>query len=249
MTTAHSGSGDLNRSLELLWQGKEPASRGPKPGLTLERIVTAGVELADREGLDALSMRKVAAELEVGTMSLYRYVPGKGELLDLMLDHVNGPPEALEEHRGKDWRGTLELMAHGTWQLYLSHPWLLQVNQSRPILGPNALGTLDFALAGLGDLDLTGREKVAVILAVNHYVTGTARTYVLQQQVIHESGITDDEFWAAQEPTLNQAMASGNYPEISQLPEDAFSIGGDEALEFGLKSLLDGLEALIARRA
>ncbi|MGH4016587.1 MAG: TetR/AcrR family transcriptional regulator C-terminal domain-containing protein [Pseudonocardiaceae bacterium] len=178
-------------------------------------------------------------------MSLYRYVPGKGELLDLMLDHVNGPPEALEEHRSKNWRHTMELVARGTWQLYLNHPWLLQVNQSRPILGPNALAGFDFALAGLDGLGLTGREKVAVILAVDHYVTGTARTYVLQQQAIQETGITDDEFWAAQEPTLIQAMASGNYPEIAQLPDDAFSIGGEEALEFGLQPLLDGLEAVI----
>ncbi len=245
MTTAHSGSGDLSRSLELLWQGKEPASRGPKPGLTLERIVSAAVGLADREGLAALSIRKVAAELDVGTMSLYRYVPGKAELLDLMVDHVYGSPKALEEGRGKDWRATMELVARGTWELYLSHPWLLQINQSRPILGPNALAGLDFALAGLDGLGLTGREKLAVILAVDHYVTGTARTYVLQQQVVRETGITDEEFWTAQEPTLNRAMASGDYPEMSRLPEDTFTIGGEEALEFGLKSLLDGLEAVI----
>ncbi|MGH3906267.1 MAG: TetR/AcrR family transcriptional regulator [Pseudonocardiaceae bacterium] len=248
MTSAHSGSGDLSRSLELLWRGKEPAGSGPKPGLTLERIVTAAVELADREGLAALSMRKVAAELDVGTMSLYRYVPGKGELLDLMLDHVNGPPRALDEHRGKDWRRTMGLVARGTWQLYLDHPWLLQVNQSRPILGPNALAGFDFALSALDGLGLTGREKVAVILAVDHYVTGTARTYALKRQVIQETGITDEEFWGAQEPVLTKAMASGNYPEIAALPEDAFSIDGAEALEFGLTPLLDGLEAFITSK-
>jgi len=231
--------------MELLWQGREPAGRGPKPGLTLERIVAAAVEVADREGLAALSMRKVAAELDVGTMSLYRYVPGKGELLDLMLDHVNGSPEALEQHRGKDWRSTMELVARGTWQLYLSHPWLLQVNQTRPILGPNVLGAFDFALASLDGLGLTGREKVAVILAVDHYVTGTARAYVLHRQIIQESGISDEDFWATQEPLLNEALATGDYPEVSRLPEDAFNIGGEEALEFGLKSLLDGLEAII----
>lgn len=248
MTTAHSGSGDLNRSLELLWQGKEPANRGPKPGLTLERVVSAAVGLADREGLAALSMRKVAAELDVGTMSLYRYVPGKAELLDLMLDHVYGPPEALTDGRGKDWRTTMELVARGTWELYLDHPWLLQVNQSRPILGPNALAGLDFALAGLDGLALTGREKMAVILAVDHYVTGTARTYVLQQQVVRETGITDEEFWTTQAPILNQAMASGDYPEVARLPEDAYSIDGEEALKFGLTSLLDGLETVIDRK-
>ena len=248
MTTAHSGSGDLHRSLELLWRGKEPTGSGPKPGLTLERIVAAAVALADREGLAALSMRKVAAELDVGTMSLYRYVPGKGELLDLMLDHVNRPSPTLQEHRGKDWRHTMELVARGTWQLYLDHPWLLQVNQFRPILGPNALAGFDFALAALDGLGLTGREKVAVILAIDHYVTGTARTYVLRRQVVQETGISDEEFWGAQASVLTEAIASGNYPEIAALPEDAFTIDGEEALEFGLHPLLDGLAAFIERK-
>lgn len=248
MTTAHGGGGDVSRSLELLWQGREPASRGPKPGLTLERVVAAAVALADREGLDAVSMRRVATELEVGTMSLYRYVPGKGELLDLMLDEVYGPPDALAEHRGKPWRATMELMAQGTWELYLAHPWLVQVTQVRPLLGPNALSGKEFALAGLDGVGLSGQEKLAVIMAIDHYVTGTARTFVLQQQVTEQSGITDEEFWAAQEPILEQAMGSGDYPELARLPEDAFGIGAEEALAFGLGPLLDGLEALIARR-
>lgn len=248
MTTAHSGSTDVSRSIELLWQGKEPAGRGPKPGLTLTQIVVAAVELADREGLAALSMRRVAAALDVSPMSLYRYVPGKGELLDLMLDHVNGSPDELEQHRGGGWRIVLELVARGTWELYLEHPWLLQVNQARPILGPNGLAGFDFALVSLDGLGLTGREKVAVILAVDHYVTGTARTYVLRDQAARDSGISDEEFWAAQEPILTEAMASGRYPAVAGLPDDAFTIDGTEALEFGLTPLLDGLEMFICGR-
>jgi len=248
MTTERSGSGDISRSLELLWQGKEPAGHGPKPGLTLSQVVAAAVELADQEGLAALSMRRVAAALEVSPMSLYRYIPGKSELLDLMLDHVYGPADELEGHRGAGWRTILELVARATWELYLDHPWLVQVNQARPILGPNGLAGFDFALAGLDNLGLTGREKVAVILAVDHYVTGTARTYVLREQVARESGIDDEEFWAAQEPILTQAMASGNYPEVAALPEDAFAIGGAEALEFGLRQLLDGLDTFICAK-
>ncbi|CAN5343743.1 TetR/AcrR family transcriptional regulator [soil metagenome] len=249
MTTAHSGSGDLSKSLELLWRGKEPAGRGPKPGLSLTAIVAAAVTLADRDGLAAVSMRNVATELGVGTMSLYRYLPGKGELLDLMLDHVEGPPEALAEHRGKDWRATMEFVARGSWELYVSHSWLLQVNQSRPILGPNALAGFEFCLAGLDGLGLTGREKVAMIMALDHYVTGTARRFVNHQQLVRESGITDEEFWAAQAPLLEQAMASGRYPELAGLSEDAFGMGGAEALEFGLGPLLDGLQAWLDTRS
>ncbi|WP_028922723.1 TetR/AcrR family transcriptional regulator [Pseudonocardia acaciae] len=248
MTTVQSGSGDLSRSLELLWRGREPMSRGPKPGLTLERLVAAAVALADREGVGALSMRKVAAELGVGTMSLYRYVPGKSELIDLMLDHVYGEPDTLVEHRGKPWRTVMELVARGTWEIYRDHPWLLQVNQARPILGPNALAGFDFALAALDGLGLTGQERVALIVTLDNFVTGTARTYTLARQASQETGISDEDFWAAQEPILEQAMATGAYPQVAALPDDAFSMDGEQALEFGLRPLLDGFERLVASR-
>ncbi|GAB3112125.1 hypothetical protein GCM10027160_13800 [Streptomyces calidiresistens] len=252
MTTAHSGSGDLSRSMELLWRGRETSGRGPRPGLTLEAIVDAAITLADREGLSALSMRRVAAELGVGTMSLYRYVPGKGELLDLMLDRVlepgptgtePPPPEATE-----NWRTVLEFTAVGSWRLYLAHPWLLQVNQTRPVLGPNALAGLDFILEGLSGLGLTDAERMAVIMTVDHYVTGTARTYVLQSVAARETGIGDEEFWAAQGPILGEIMESGRFPRLAELDPDSFSIGGPQALRFGLDPLLDGLERYIDAR-
>jgi AcrR family transcriptional regulator len=252
MTTAHSGSGDLSRSLQLLWQGREQPSRGPKPGLTLERIVTAAVEIADREGLASLSMRKVAAELGVGTMSLYRYVPGKGELLDLMLDHVIYPDpaerEAFERQLGKGWRAVMEAVGAGHYRLYQEHPWLLQVNQSRPLLGPNALLGFDLALSGLEDSGLTGQEKVAMIGTVQSYITGVARTHILQRQAAEETGVSDEEFWAAQGPILELAMESHCYPHVFALPDDAFSMSPEQDMRFGLDRLLDGLATFVDAR-
>lgn len=245
MTTEHSGSGDLSRSLQLLWQGKEPATRGPKPGLALDEIVDAAIALADREGLGSLSMRKVAAEIGVGTMTLYRYVPSKGELLDLMLDRVAVVPEG---YRGENWRDTLEKVAIGTWALYVDHPWLLQVNQSRPLLGPNALAGMEFTLQGLHGLGLSGREKFAIILAVDHVVTGAARTHVLQRQATAESEISDEEFWAAQAPILEEVLNSGKYPELAALDDDSFSVDGEEGMRLALRATLDGLETFIAAK-
>ncbi|MBB0245004.1 TetR family transcriptional regulator [Streptomyces alkaliphilus] len=252
MTTAHSGSGDLSRSMELLWRGKEPSGRGPRPGLTLEAIVDAAITLADREGIPALSMRRVAAELGVGTMSLYRYIPGKGELLDLMLDRVLSPgptgtgpppPEATE-----NWRTAMEFVAVSSWRLYLAHPWLLQVNQTRPVLGPNALEGLEFVLEALNGIGLLDAERMAVIMAVDHYVTGTARTYVLQAVSARETGVSDEEFWAAQGPILGEILESGRFPRLAELDPDSFSVGGVQALRFGLDPLLDGLERYIDAR-
>jgi AcrR family transcriptional regulator len=94
MVLEYSGSGDPKRTMALLWGiGKKP-TRGPKPGLSVGRIVSAAVEVADAEGLGALSMRRVADRLGIGTMSLYTYVPGKAELIDVMLDTVLGETPA-----------------------------------------------------------------------------------------------------------------------------------------------------------
>lgn len=248
-TTAHSGSGDLNRSLRLLWQGRERSGRGPKPGLTLDAIVTAAVALADREGLGALSMRRVAAELGVGTMTLYRYVPGKGELLDLMLDRVNGPGEEADALKGLDWRAALEWIGLDMFRHYQQHPWLLQVNQTRPLLGPNSLRGFDLALSVLADTTLTDQEKVMVITVVDSFVTGVARGHILQRQAAADSGIPDEEFWQAQTPIMEQAMASGRYPHVFALASDAFECGFEETLRFGLARLLDGLATFVERRA
>jgi Tetracyclin repressor-like, C-terminal domain len=114
---------------------------------------------------------------------------------------------------------------------------------------PNSLPGFNHVLAGLADLDLDGRDGVGFILAVESYVVGTARAFLLRQQAAEESGVSDEEFWAAQEPMLIKAMATGNYPEVAGLPEDAFTISGREALEFGLQALLDGLESFLAAKA
>lgn len=121
-TTEHSGSGDVSRSLELLWGLDERPSRGPKPGLTLDRIVTTAVAVADADGLGALSMRRVATDLGVGTMSLYRYVPGKAELLDLMLDKVAEFDADAHPDPAAGWRPAMEALARGSRQQYQRHP-------------------------------------------------------------------------------------------------------------------------------
>jgi len=249
MTAKNGATGSLIRSLELLWGGRGKPSRGPRPGLTLERIVRAGVDVADREGLAALSMRKVAVELGVGTMSLYRYVPGKSELLDLMVDHVYARErDGMAEHAGLGWRACLEFVAEKSWLLYTGSPWLLQVNQARPVLGPNSLAGLDFTLRALDGLELTGYEKVAVIQALDHFVLGAARTHVLQRQAVARTGLSDEEFWGAQRPYLERALDSGGYPATAALPEGAFTQGGEEAMRFGLRALLDGFQALVDGR-
>ncbi|ANB07013.1 TetR family transcriptional regulator [Streptomyces ambofaciens] len=247
--TETSGSGDIGRTLELLWDTGRRPSRGPKPGLTLDRIVEAAVEIADREGLAAVSMRRIATDLGTGTMSLYRYVPGKAELLDLMLDRVQRTSEDPGDlGDGSGWRAALEALGREALALHRRHSWLLDVNQSRPVLGPSALDGMEKVLTRIKPMGLTDPELLSVIIMLDGYVVGAARTQVYQEEAERSSGLTDAQFWAAQQPVLEKVMTSGRYPVLASLSEDTFGPGFDH-FEFGLQRILDGLEVLVAARA
>ncbi|MFW6694361.1 TetR/AcrR family transcriptional regulator [Streptomyces sp. MAR4 CNX-425] len=246
----HSGSGDLSRSMALLWGMEERAKRGPKPGISVARIVDTAIGIADTEGLEAVSMRKIAGSLGVGTMSLYRYVPGKAELLDLMLDAVGSvEPEDVERFESlTTWRERLRSLAHSMWEHYLEHPWLLQVDQGRPVLGPNGLEAFELALGGFEGLLLTDQEKVGFVTSIDATASGLARVHVNATQAEARTGISDQEFWEAQSPALESAMASGRYPRIAKLAEDSFSALDEETFMFAIDRMLDGLGALLDRR-
>ncbi|MFW3461296.1 TetR/AcrR family transcriptional regulator [Streptomyces microflavus] len=251
-TTA--GSGDIARSLELLWGAGERPSRGPKPGLTLDRIVTAAVAVADAEGLPAVSMRRLSTELGTGTMSLYRYVPGKAELLDLMLDRVLGEPLSAEPDRPADaqeapgdWRVAIDAMAHTYLDNLRRHPWLLKINQARTVLGPSALRGLERALSALRSMGLRDPELIGVIITVNSFVEGLARTQGDAAEAVAQTGLSDEQFWDSQRPYLERAMLSGAYPMMAGMSEDTFSADFDH-FEFGLQRLIAGFEALVQER-
>ncbi|MFI9402666.1 TetR/AcrR family transcriptional regulator [Nocardia sp. NPDC052316] len=244
-STETSGSGDLARTLDLLWDAGPRPSRGPKPGLTLERIVEAAIEVADSEGLAAVTMRRVATQLGTGTMSLYRYLPGKAELLDVMLDRVQEP--VAEPAADGDWRAALEAMAHRGLALFRKHPWLVEVNQTRPVLGPSAVQGMEMFLTAIRPMGLPDRELISVIILIDGYVGSAARTQLFAQEAERTTGLTNQEFWDAQAPRLEVAMASGRYPVMSSLDDDAFDATFDH-FDFGLQRILDGLEHHVAQR-
>ncbi|WP_100445064.1 TetR/AcrR family transcriptional regulator [Glycomyces xiaoerkulensis] len=242
MATAQTGAGDPKRSLELLWRDFEtqPSKPGPKPRLTVERIVEAAIRVADRDG-SCFGMREVAAELRVGTMTIYRYVPGKRELIDLMIDHLNGSPEDYPDPTGMGWRSLLEELAESTWKVYEEHPWVLEINQKRPVLGPRSLTGYDFILAAFEDHDMPDLEANLVITAVMSLVTGVAMSYMLRDSDDQGPVTTEQEWWEAQEPYLLKAVESGRYPRLEQTDEDAWNIKGYDVMRKGLESMLDGL--------
>ena len=247
MDHPHSGGGDISRSLALMWEYDDRSgSRGPKPRLSLPGIVAQAVAIADADGLEAVSMRRVAADLGVGTMSLYRYVPGKEELLDLMIEHVSGVPEDAD--LGDDWRTAMETLGRATWELCTAHRWLPLVDQTRPLLGPNALRGLDIALGALAGTGLSSQEKVGLVRAIDAFAQSAARSHNSAATAEQLTGVSNEEFWKAQEPVLGAAMLSGSYPHMASLAEDTFDMEGEQFLELGLRLLLDGAGALVRAR-
>ncbi|WP_006245122.1 TetR/AcrR family transcriptional regulator [Mycolicibacterium tusciae] len=163
-------SDPLPRALEILWH--EPSAPGRSRGLSRERIVTAAVELADTEGLGALSMARLAERLGCGTMSLYRHVANKDELVTFMLSTAPGPPPAPTD--SADWRGALRDWAAGLWDIYHRHPWVLAAAAAGPPADPGQLAWLNAGLAALSATGLPERDKLAAVMAVLHFVRGAA---------------------------------------------------------------------------
>lgn len=253
MADEHSGRGDPRRTLELLWGTREPPTRGPRPGLTVPRVVEAAVQLADAEGLGALSMRRVAERLGVGVMSLYRYVPGKVELLDLMLDAVHGEVAPAAGVAG-GWRARLEHVAREAWALHLRHPWLLQVaTASRPPLGPHVIAKYDNDLRAVDGIGLSDVEMDAVVTLVAGFVLGAAHFAVEAAQAEARTGLTDEQWWAAHAPVLEQVFDGTRYPVAARVGAAAGAAQNAAydpraAFEFGLARVLDGIAVLVAAR-
>jgi AcrR family transcriptional regulator len=263
--TEYAGRGDPRRSMELLWGAGTSPSRGPKPGLTVAAVVRAAIEVADTEGLAALSMRKVAEKLGKSAMSLYTYVPGKPELLDVMLDTVLGElPTSYPTDGG--WRQAVEASAREGWAFYERHPWVLQVSGSRAVLGPHELDSYETQLSLFDGLGLSAVEVTRAVSAVAGFVRGSAKAVSDARTAEQTTGVSDDDWWYARKLLLDELAGdiwNTRYPVSTRLqqehafdqpdrsPEDATPYTVKEvvdAFEFGLQRLLDGIEAYIAGR-
>lgn len=264
--TEYAGRGDPRRSMELLWGVASTPSRGPKPGLSVAAIVEAAIAIADAEGLEALSMRKVADRLGKSPMSLYTYVPGKPELLDVMLDTVLGEtPKTYALDRG--WRAAVEEATRDAWAFYQRHPWVLQVSGSRALLGPNELDGYEAMLRLFDGLGLSALDHARAVTAVASFVRGSAKEVSDARAAEQATGVSDDEWWNIRGPLLEELSGDiwdERYPTATRLqqehafdqpdraPDDAtpYTVkDAQEAFEFGLARLLDGIEAYVATLA
>jgi AcrR family transcriptional regulator len=225
-------------ALALLWERRVPPTRGPRPTLTLETIASAGIQIADADGLAALTMQRVAEGLGVTKMALYRYVPGKAELVALMVDVGIGDAPRLAEVAG-GWRAQLDTWAHRLFERFSLHPWALEATVGARVVGPNEVSWLEQATATLTGTELTGSEKLDVVGTL----AGHARTVAQQTAAM----ATNDPEQAMDE-TFGAVMNGygSRFPAVAEALADPDGRG--QGLDFGLQCILTGAEALLAGR-
>ncbi|MFJ3793201.1 TetR/AcrR family transcriptional regulator [Kitasatospora sp. NPDC090091] len=224
----------------LVWERPEPLDRPSPAPLSRERIVRESIRLADADGLEAVSLRKVAAALNAGPMRLYGYIATKDELLDLMVDAVH----AEIRPTGDGWREVLHSLAEATRQAAHRHEWFADLIGGRPQLGPNTLASGEAVVAAMGGVDLD--TAVPAISAVNAYVIGAVRREITERRAERATGMDKKQWQAAFGPYLERTFATGRFPALATVVRDGPHLDADQTFRAGLDFLLDGIEARVS---
>jgi AcrR family transcriptional regulator len=240
-------TGGLARTVELLWGVKTTAgTRGPRPGLSVESITRAALAIADAEGIGAVSMQRVAKDLDYTTMSLYNYVPSKDQLIELMVDAATPSPPL--PHDGDSWRDAVELWVRATWDLYHAHRWVLKVPTVNLPIGPNQMAWFEALAHALSRSGLEGAEVMAI---AQHILASTRGQAALSIDLTAEHDGANAESIA----TLRRLATPDRFPTLHVLvtaaPPGGFDAGAQmyAGLRLGVRLLLDGAEAHVRREA
>ncbi len=252
MADESTGAGEPSRTLALLWgeQGATPSRKGPVRSVTVEQVVDAALALADEQGLGAVTMRAVAEQVGVSAMSVYTYVPGKPELLDLMVDASYARMERKPWGRER-WRRRLTNVADDNRALLTEHPWLTEVAAlSRPPLGPGTMAKYEHELAALDGTGLSDVDTDAALTYLLGFVQSHCRSAHDAARVATDSAMSDADWWATNQPVLARAFDPTIYPRAVRIgaaagEAQASAWNADRAWEFGLARTLDGLASLI----
>ncbi|MFP3991604.1 TetR/AcrR family transcriptional regulator [Streptomyces sp. E11-3] len=247
---AEAGDTGLPESLALAWGLRERPAKGPKPGLSLDGIVAAAVGIAASEGLAAVSMGRVAKELGVSPMSLYRYVAAKDELYVLMQEAAVGrPPEPPPP--GSGWRECVARWVRAQREVAHRNLWMLHIPTPGPPLGPNNVAWMEQGLAALADTGLAEDEKLGVLTLIGGFVRSESLLMADLAAAMRARGVTPDETMRRYVRALGALTDPERFPAVTRLLDSGVMQYADEPdaeFEFGLQTLLDGIEALVTRR-
>ncbi|MGW8481952.1 TetR/AcrR family transcriptional regulator [Microbacterium sp. NPDC055903] len=236
---------ELPRGIALAWGVAANPQRGPKREMSVEKIVEAAVELADAEGIGAVSMAAVAAKLGFTPMSLYRYVSAKDDLLLLMQEEATGvPPEEFREHEG--WRDRLRALFEAQVLIYLRHPWILSLPITGSPITPNSSAWIDAGLEALDGTTLSPMERLAVVLGV----TGDARWYGMvlagYSEQSRSTGLSAQEVAEQEAALFDRVITADEFPHLRAAIEAGVFTADDDPFRFTMERTLDGVEAYIA---
>lgn len=238
---------DLQRRSQLLWEDRARATRGPKAAVTPDDVVRAAVEIADAEGLSAVTMHAVAAKLGFTTMALYRYFPSKETLLDAVIDAGTGEPPRFAEPRS-DWRSEVTEWAMAKRAMLCARPWLAELPFVAAPHGPNWLGWLEAISDSLSRTSLTPPDIGAMLSIVDGYTRGASDTAVSLARA-QARGITPAEWAAGVGADLGRAVGDPRFRHFAAVitaPSDRRARSLEESFEFGLQRVLDGIERYLS---
>ena len=245
---------DVSSARDPIWARPGPGER--RPAYTREQIAAVAMRIADAEGTDAVTMRRVAAELGAGTMTLYHYVANKQELLALMDDAMMGELLVPDDELADDWREGLAQIARRSYAVFKRHPWLVEHlgDEDDPGPGgPNAMRHFEQSLKVAAGAGLGLEERVEIVGLVDDYVFG----HVLRARELTRGPEREQAHIAAMLEYIEAQLATGEYPQMAELAGDDVrasferlaAVGADEGrFERGLQRLLDGIELDLRRR-
>ncbi|WP_409466387.1 TetR/AcrR family transcriptional regulator C-terminal domain-containing protein [Amycolatopsis sp. GA6-003] len=220
--------------------------REREPELSRDRIVRVAVEIADADGLPAVSMRRIATELGAATMSLYRHVGDKDELVHLMADVVAG--EEIRREPPVPWRACLEHTVRLLWTVCRRHPWVAEaLSMTRPRPAPNLMRYSEWALAALHRAGLPEGELLLVHLNLFGHVRGLALTWQSEAWARQDTGLANDAWLDGHEAEFRRIVETGRYPALDRLTSIQTRLTLDQTFEYGLRLLLDGVERRLNR--
>lgn len=224
----------------IIWLRRERGARGPAPTYSRERIAEVAIALADGEGIEAVTMRRIAKELGTGAMTLYRYLPNKEDLYTVVIDQALG--FEAQEPTG-DARADLATFARRYRETLRRHPWLAHAMAARPVMGPNMLRANERDLALVDGRGLSIDDMAHVVNLIRHWVTGASQAETAEREAALRSGEVRTAWQERMGPYMTDLLATGRFPYLDRLVHEARHGDHNEQFEAGLAILLDGVEA------
>lgn len=228
-----------------IWMRPERPATGRRPTYSRAQITEAAVRIADAEGLEAATMRRIAAEIGTGAMSLYRYVPSRDDLIELVADHLMGEIDVTGVPSG-DWRADLTRYANELRAMWLRHPWVATVHRSLPSFGPNQLLLIERVMGAL-DAHVSIDENLRLMAMLNSHIEGAVREEISTAEELRRSGLSESEWMTRSSSRIHQLVSGGKYPIFTKIVTEAHQphLSRDDQFRSGLKHILDYIAASV----